>query len=116
MRFVSAMLAMIFCGGVLAEGAADRGTAAGTQQQASNSKTAAPTQPSPAPHTFIQGEADYATCVNNVTGATAIAFTSLGVATTHLPAGGVAGLIFGAGSGRYLVAPLVCVPDQGPDL
>jgi hypothetical protein len=115
MRFTSAMLALFLCGPVFAEDTAGPKLApSGIQQHASTNKSTAPAQPAPVPHTVIQGQADYATCIDNVTGATAIALTSLGVATTHVPAGGVAGLLIGAGSGRFLVGPRVCAPDQAP--
>ena len=115
MRLTSAILATFFCGSLWADGpAGPQVTPSGIQQQNSSSKSTGPLQPSPGQHTVIQGPTNYATCINNVTGATAVAFTCMGVATTHSPAGGVAGLLIGAGSGRFLIGPLVCSPDPTP--
>jgi len=112
MRLVSAMLAMVVWGSPCAEGPAGQQDApAARRQQASVGKPGGPLEHSPGQHTIIQGQANYATCISNVTGATAIAMTCMAVAATHVPAGGVAGLLIGAGSGRFLIGPLVCTPD-----
>jgi len=81
-------------------------------QQASATGKSADRSFSPAAqHGVIQGPSNYSTCINNVTGAAAIASTCFAVAITHIPAGGVAGLLVGASGGRFFLGPIVCTPD-----
>ena len=112
MRFVSALLAIFLVGSVWADGPKELPVAPAQIQQASApGKSTDPSFSTAEQHTVIQGPSNYATCINNVTGATAIATTCFAVAITHIPAGGVAGLLVGASGGRFLLGPIVCSPD-----
>jgi hypothetical protein len=113
MMFAPAIFALMVFGSVWANGPVGLppSPSPGTQQQSLANKSAGPMPRSPGQHTLIQGDADYATCMSNVTGATAVALTCFAVAATHIPSGGVAGLFIGAGIGHFLIAPLACTPD-----
>src|SRR5690349_11398045 len=111
MRVVKAIFAMIAFVSARADGPVERHvTPPRAQGVGLGDRSTGPLPQLPESHTFMQGQADYRTCVNNVTGATAIALTCFGVAATHSPGGGVAGLLIGASVGRTVFAPLVCTP------
>jgi hypothetical protein len=115
MRFILAILAIALIGSVWADDPVARRPASPGIHQPEIAGN--PTDPSPTSavrHGLIQGRANAATCDDNVTGATAIAVTCFAVAITHIPAGGVAGLILGASGGHFLLAPLVCTPESNP--
>lgn len=89
-------------------------TLPGIQQQSYNGRCTNSLLRSSNPQTLFQGQANYETCINNATGATAIVFTGLGIAITHTPSGGFAGLFIGGGIGHFLLGPLACARDPLP--